>query len=300
MVLAVRPADVQLLTIHGRPPQIKPNPDGKLTLKDLRGVPVSEIAVERTEGSAVATVLLNRPDKRNALTLGMWRVLAQTFGTLESDDGLRCIVLRGVGGNFAAGADLSEFPLLRATTAQAESYGRDMMAALTAVRECRHPTIAAIEGLCVGGGLEIALMCDLRIAAPDSRYGVPIQKVGVAMPYPELAILTQMLGRPTMLAMLLEAQLHDAAWAERHGLLTRVAADLEADLAAAVGRILAGSPVSHRHHKRFTRLAVDRPVPEQGLNDDHCRRSYAAVETADYREGIAAFLERRTPKFTGN
>lgn len=258
---------------------------------------MSEILTERAPGSAVVTVLLNRPDKRNALTLGMWRALAQVFGALDPDDSLRCIVVRGAGGNFAAGADLSEFPALRATIAQAEAYGNDMMTALNAVRDCRHPTIAAIEGLCIGGGLEIALMCDLRLAAADSRYGVPIQKVGVAMPFPELASLTQMLGRPTMLALLLEGQLHDSAWAERHGLLTRVADDLEADLAASIGRISAGSPASHRHHKHFTRLAVDGP---RGLDAEHVRRSYAAVETADYREGLSAFLERRAPKFNGN
>lgn len=258
---------------------------------------MSEIATERAPDGEAATVLLNRPDKRNALTLGMWRELAQAFAALEADERLRCVVVRGAGGHFAAGADLSEFPERRATTAQAECYGRDMMAALSAVRDCRHPTIAAIEGLCVGGGLEIALMCDLRLGAADSRYGVPIQKVGVAMPYPELSILTQMLGRPTMLALLLEAQLQDASWAEQRGLLTRIADDLEAELAAAIARIAAGSPVSHRHHKLFTRLATDHA---QTLDAGDARRSYAAVETADYREGIAAFLERRTPKFNGN
>jgi enoyl-CoA hydratase len=205
--------------------------------------------------------------------------------------------MRGAGGNFAAGADLSEFPTLRATTAQAEAYGHQMITALTSVRDCRHPTIAAIEGLCVGGGLEIALMCDLRLGAGDSRYGIPIQKVGVAMPYPELAILTQMLGRPTMLTLLLEGQLQDAIWAERRGLLTRIVADLEADLSATIGRILAGSPVSHRHHKHFARLASDL-LPT--LDADDVRLSYAAVETADYREGIGAFLERRAAKFPGN
>lgn len=255
---------------------------------------MSEIVVERTHGGEQAIVRLNRPDKRNALTLGMWRELELAFHALDADERVRCIVVRGAGGNFAAGADLAEFPALRASTEQAEAYGRQMIAALTAVRDCRHPTVAAIEGLCVGGGLEIALMCDLRFAAKDSRYGVPIQKVGVAMPYPELAILTQMLGRPTMLALLLEGQLHDAAWAEQHGLLTRIAADLEADLGAAIGRIVAGSPVSHRHHKHFTQRASDLV---QALDSDDVRRSYAAVETEDYREGIAAFLERRTPKF---
>lgn len=258
---------------------------------------MTAILIEREEAGARATVRLNRPDKRNALTLAMWRDLELAFRELEADDALRCIVVRGAGGNFAAGADLSEFPALRATAAQAEAYGRQMIAALTAIRDCRHPTVAAIEGLCVGGGLEIALMCDLRLATPDSRFGIPIQKVGVAMPYPELAILTQMLGRPTVLALLLEGQLHDAAWAERHGLLTRITADLGGDLGATVGRIVGGSAVSHRHHKHYTRRAGELL---RALDADDIRRSYAAVETADYREGVAAFLDRRTPKFPGN
>lgn len=255
------------------------------------------VLIERQDAGARATVRLNRPDKRNALTLAMWRDLELAFRELDADTALRGIVVRGAGGNFAAGADLSEFAALRATTEQAEAYVQQMIAALTAIRDCRHPTIAAIEGLCVGGGLEIALMCDLRLATPDSRFGIPIQKVGVAMPYPELAILTQMLGRPTMLALLLEGQLQDAAWAERHGLLTRIAADLEGDLDATVERVAGGSPVSHRHHKHFSRRAADLL---RALDSGDIRGSYAAVETADYREGIAAFLERRTPKFPGN
>jgi enoyl-CoA hydratase/carnithine racemase len=258
---------------------------------------VNAVLVERSPSGDVATICLNRPDKRNALTLGMWRELELAFKPLEQDTHVRCVVVRGAGGNFAAGADLSEFPTLRGTADQAEDYGRQMISALTAIRDCRHPTIAAIEGLCVGGGLEIALMCDLRLAAPDSRYGIPIRKVGVAMPYPELAILTQMLGRPTMLALLLEGQLHDAAWAERHRLLTRIAADLDAELAATIGRIVAGSPLAHRHHKHFTLRAVDLL---QALDAEDVRRSYAAVESRDYREGIAAFLDRRTPKFGNN
>ena len=256
---------------------------------------MSHISVSRAPDAPTATITLNRADKRNALTLDMWRDLGDAVAMLAREDPLRCIVVRGAGGNFAAGADLSEFAARRATTAQAEAYGRTMIDALTALRDCQHPTIAAIEGLCVGGGLEIALMCDLRLAAPDSRYGIPIQKVGVAMPYPELAILTQMLGRPTMLALLLEGQIHDAAWAERQGLVTRISTDLNADLTAAIGHILAGSPVSHRHHKRFTCLAM-----EPGMaGADAIRQSYQAVETDDYREGIAAFGERRPPKFNG-
>ncbi len=256
---------------------------------------MAEIEVARQ--GAIARVTLNRPDKRNAMTLGMWRALAEAFGALEFDADVRCIIVAGAGGNFAAGADLAEFATLRATTDQAEAYGRTMLDALNAIRCCRHPTIAAIQGLCVGGGLEIALMCDLRLVTPESRFGIPIQKVGIAMPYPELAILTGVLGAAVMLEMLLEAQLHDAAWAERRGLATRVVADLEAELQAATGRIIAGSPMSHRHHKRLVHRAARANLT---ADEETVRLSYAAVETADYREGIQAFLQRRAANFTGN
>lgn len=256
---------------------------------------MAEILIER-DGS-IAQVILNRPDKRNALNLAMWRALRDAFADIQDDNALRCLVIRGAGGNFAAGADLAEFAALRATTDQAEAYGQDMLAALLAIRDCRHPTIAAIEGLCVGGGLEIALMCDLRLAATDSRYGIPIQKVGVAMPYPELSILTQILGPATMLELLLEGQLHDAGWAERRGLIARVSSDLPAELAAATGRITAGSPLSHRHHKRLIHRATGANLPDES---EIIRASYAAVETGDYREGLQAFLERRPANFSGN
>lgn len=253
--------------------------------------------IEIARSGATAQVILNRPEKRNALSLGMWRALTEVFAGLEADDSLRCVVLQGAGGNFAAGADLAEFVTQRATAPQAEAYGQTMVAALTAIMDCRHPTIAAIEGLCVGGGLEIALMCDLRLARADSRFGIPIQKVGVAMPYPELAMLTQMLGVAAMLELLLEAQLHDAAWAARRGVVTRVVADLEPELAATIGRIAAGSPMSHRHHKRLIRQVAQANLT---ASPETVSLSYTAVETADYREGIQAFLERRPANFTGN
>lgn len=256
---------------------------------------MAEILIERD--GVTARVILNRADKRNALNLDMWRALRTAFADLQEDDALRCIIVRGAGGNFAAGADLAEFAAVRATTDQAEAYGQDMLAALNAIRDCRHPTIAAIEGLCVGGGLEIALMCDLRLGASDSRYGIPIQKVGVAMPYPELSILTQMLGAATMLELLLEGQLHDAAWAERRGVIARVSADLPGELAAATGRIVTGSPMSHRHHKHLVHRAVSPPTAGES---EIIRKSYAAVETGDYREGLQAFLERRPANFRGN
>ena len=113
---------------------------------------------------AIATVVLNRPDKLNALTKPMWRRLGEAMTGLSGDEDLRCVVLRGAGGkSFAPGNDISEFATERADSAQAKAYGEILHDTLSAIRDCRHPTVALIEGICVGGGLEIAALCDLRI-----------------------------------------------------------------------------------------------------------------------------------------
>ncbi|TDQ83832.1 enoyl-CoA hydratase/carnithine racemase [Dongia mobilis] len=255
------------------------------------------IFVESRRDGAVAILRLNRPDKMNALNLAMWQALAEALAAIAADDSVRCVVLEGSGGNFAAGADLAEFAAMRATPAAAEAYGARMLQALWALRDLPQPTIAAIAGNCLGAGLELAAMCDLRIAASDARFGVPIQRVGIAMPYPELAALTQLLGPATMLELLLEGRINDAAWARERGLITRIAPldTLAADVADSAARIVAGSPSSHRHHKKFIRRSLDpRPVSPAELAE-----SYAAVDSDDYREGIAAFLAKRKPAFTG-
>jgi enoyl-CoA hydratase/carnithine racemase len=245
----------------------------------------------------IATVTLNRPDKMNALNSEMWRALHQVIRTLEADKTVRCLILRGAGGNFAAGADLAEFRELRWRTDQAIAYGRMMVDTLHGLRDCRHPTVAAIEGNCMGAGLEIAAMCDLRLAARSAKFGVPIQKIGVTMPYPEIADLVDLLGRATVLEMLLEGGVYDADWALAKGLVTRLCDEqsLAHDVDRLAQRIAAGSPVSHARHKAMTRRCLE-PAP---ISADESRAAYAACETADYREGITAFLEKRRPNFTG-
>jgi enoyl-CoA hydratase/carnithine racemase len=247
---------------------------------------------------AIAIVTLNRPDKMNALNAEMWRDLAAAFGTIAAAQGLRCVLLRGAGGNFAAGADLAEFSTLRANAAQAEAYGKMMLATLYKIRDCTLPTIAWIEGNCLGAGLEIAVMCDLRVGAENSKYGAPIQKIGVTMPYPELAAMVGVMGRAAVLEMLLEGGVYPADWALRVGLLTRIApADqLESTVRTLTARVIAGSPLSHRNHKAFTLRCLD-PQP---LSAAELRQGYLACDSADYREGIRAFLEKRKPKFTGD
>ncbi len=247
---------------------------------------------------AVATLTLNRPEKRNALNADLWRGIATTLKALSSRPELRCLVLQGAGGHFAAGADMAEFAALRATPEGARGYGEMMLDALWSLRDFPLPTIARIDGNCLGGGLELAAMCDLRVAAQDAKFGIPIQKVGITMPYPELAALVELLGRPTMLELLLTGELFDTDWALRKGLVTRAVLPAELDRAIAdlTARITAGAPISHRNHKKFTRRCVEgRPLTAAEIAE-----GYAAVTSADYVEGIAAFLGKRPPQFTGD
>ncbi|HVJ33741.1 MAG TPA: enoyl-CoA hydratase/isomerase family protein [Terriglobia bacterium] len=254
--------------------------------------------VETSLAGGVATVTLNRPAKMNALNLEMWQSLARAMDELGADATLRCIILRGAEGNFAAGADLAEFRAQRWAADQAEDYGAIMMRALYAIRDCPQPTVAAIEGNCIGAGLEVAAMCDLRLATSQARFGVPIQKIGVTMPYPELSELVTLLGRATMLELLLEGGIHDADWAFARGLVTRISAvsDFEQDLTELVRKIASGSPLSHRNHKMMTR----RCQGDVKLEAAEIRAAYAACESIDYREGIEAFLAKRRPVFQGN
>lgn len=254
--------------------------------------------VQISRAGPVATLVLNRPEKRNALNADLWRALAAVLKELSADAALRCLILRGAAGHFAAGADMAEFAALRATPDGARAYGDIMLDALWTLRDFPLPTIARIDGNCLGGGLEIAAMCDLRVAAADAKFGVPIQKVGITMPYPELAALVDLLGRPTMLEMLLSGDIFDADWASRRGLVTRVVPVQELDSAVAVlaARVAAGAPISHRNHKKFTRRCLDpRPLTAAEIDE-----GYNAVTSADYREGIAAFLGKRPPNFTGD
>src|SRR5688572_32510084 len=132
-----------------------------------------------TRDDAIATVALNNPERLNALNQPMWRRLGEVMRELSADDAVRCVVLRGAGDKaFAAGADIAEFARERADSQQARRYGELIDSTMQAVARCRHPVIAMIKGACVGGGLEIAAMCDLRICGESSRFGVPIKNLG--------------------------------------------------------------------------------------------------------------------------
>lgn len=252
-----------------------------------------------TVNGTLATITIANPGKLNAVDLGMWQQLESTVRHLSSEDSIRCIVLRGEGKEaFAAGGDLEEFLTARDTVDRAMHYHGCVGKALGAIADCRHPTLALIHGACIGGGLEIAGQCDLRIAGVSARFGAPINRAGFSMYPEEMAGLLRLAGPAVVLEILLEGRIFSAAEALQKGLLTRVVADaqLEDEVIAAARRITDGAPLVARWHKQWVkRLQQDKPLSEEEL-----RASFAFLDTRDYQEGLSAFLEKRKPDFYGN
>ncbi len=250
-----------------------------------------------TRDGHVATVALNNPERLNALNKPTWERLGVVMRELSADDSLRCVVLRGAGDKaFAAGADIAEFASERADSKQAKDYGTLIHTTMQSVAQCKHPTVAMIKGACVGGGLEIAACCDLRLCGTSSRFGVPINKLGLTMGYGELAGLLALVGRAVALEILLEGRVFGAAEALHKRLVNRVVADdqVEPEAYATARRIADGAPLVARWHKQF----IERLTPHAAMAADEWDQGFACFDTADYREGVAAFLAKRAPRFT--
>ena len=246
----------------------------------------------------LAIVSLNHPDRLNVLDLRGWEKLADIMTALGEDLDVHCVVIEGSGNRaFSAGSDIGGFPQERSTPEQVRAYARALEGALSAVRSCPHPTVALIHGVCVGGGLEIAACCDLRICSESSRFGAPINRLGLTMSYTELDPLVALVGASVTLEVLLEGGLLNAERAYEKGLVNRVVPDqeVEAEARATARRIAAGAPLVNRWHKKFVRRLTD----ERALTEDERQEAYEAFETDDYREGVQAFLERRDPRFDG-
>ncbi len=259
---------------------------------------MSELIQTARDGDIV-TITLNNPDKRNALTMQAWSCLAYALAPIGMDETVRCIVIRGAGDKaFAAGADISEFPEVRANAEQAAEYGKATALALDTLVNCLHPTIALIQGACTGGGLEIAAACDIRIANQSSKFGVPINRIGHPFAYPELEPVMKVVGRANVLDLLLSGRIIGADEALRMGLVTQVVTD-EAVVETAydlAGHMAATAPLSMRYTKKFVNRLTNNPAP---LTAEELAESYTPCDSEDYAEGVRAFLAKEKPAFKG-
>ncbi len=256
----------------------------------------SELLDQRDGG--IVTLTINRPAKLNAMTKPLWQLLGETVRRLDGDETVRCIVLRGAGGKaFSPGNDIAEFETERSNAEQARAYGKIMHATLGALASCRHPLVALIEGICVGGGLEIAALCDLRICGESSRFGAPINRLGLVMAYAELAALHNLVGRAVALEILLEGRIFGAGEAKEKGLVTRIVADdkVAEEAYAAARRIAEGAPLVARWHKKFV-ARLEQPAP---LSPKEIDEGFLCFDTKDFQIGYKAFLEKAKPKFEG-
>jgi enoyl-CoA hydratase len=249
-------------------------------------------------GGDVARLTLANPGKLNAIDMAMWRELRVLFERLQAlpeGEAPRALIVCGAGGQFASGGDIAEFAQFRFDEARLRDFHEeDVAPALQALLDCDIPLLAQIEGACLGGGLEIAACCDIRIAGSSSRFGAPIARLGFPMAPGELAILSRVVAAPLLREMLLEARLFDAPRALAAGLLHEVVADAEVaaralERAQAIAQL---APQAARINKRTLRQ-VARGGP--GTDERHAHYAYAA--SAEHREGIAAFLAKRAPRF---
>lgn len=263
---------------------------------------------------AVAWVTLDHPGKFNAMSRSMWVALRSAFVDLPSDASLRCIVVRGRDGHFCAGGDIAQYPGFRFDRAQLRHFHEtEVWGALQALLDCDVPIVAQLEGNCMGAGLEIASCCDLRIASASARFGAPIARLGFPMAPREAALVAGAVGSSTARAMLLAAEVFDAAHMQACGFLARTVPSVQTagTCAEAAQRIAALAPQAARLNKqtlreisaRNTDLALvstaSSATKSRASGDGRTAASdaYAYADSAEHREGIAAFLEKRPPQF---
>jgi enoyl-CoA hydratase len=257
----------------------------------------AHIRLSAADAQGVATLLIANPGKMNALSLAMWRELRAVFDAVQhADTPPRVIVVRGADREFVAGADIEEFPQFRFEPESLAAYHEDVLApALHAMLDCDVPLVAHIEGACIGGGLAIAACCDLRLCEPDSRFGVPIARLGFPMAPAEVEIVSHIIGQTLLRELLIEARLMGAIEAHERGLVTRVVeAGKLADEVSRVATHIAGlSPQAMRLNKRVLRAFARPTFSEPADRAAH----YAYADSDEHREGLAAFIEKRPARF---
>ena len=243
-------------------------------------------------------IVLNRAERRNSLNAEMWAAIPPLMKTLDGHADVRAIVIRGAGAEaFASGADISEFDQARNDATAAARYERLNGEAFASIRGAARPVIARIQGFCIGGGLAIALACDLRVADASAVFALPPARLGLAYPLDGLRDIAATIGPSAAKEMIFTARRLKADEALRIRLVDRVAADIDAEIDTLCADIAQGAPLTITHAKRAIDFITGRP----GHEDDAeiAWRAARCFDSADYVEGRKAFMEKRKPVFRG-
>jgi enoyl-CoA hydratase len=248
----------------------------------------------------VGTITFNNPDKRNAMSLDMWEGLGSALTELRDDPGVRVVILVGAGDKaFVSGADISQFEKTRHNAEASEEYSKRSAAQRALLADYPKPTIACIRGFCLGGGMQVAMMSDIRIAAENSQFGIPAAKLGIAYGYDGLRHLVSLVG-PSWARLLMYTGMRIAsAEALRIGLVDRVVAD--AQLWSVTMEIARGISVNAPLAISAAKITIAQVLKDPGDRDlDAIKKAgIACMDSEDFREGRRAFMEKRQPQFKG-
>ena len=248
----------------------------------------------------VATVTINRPAQRNAISFTMWGQLTELMNDLDNDRDIRCVVIAGSGDEaFSAGADISDFEEHRSDSRRGRIYNRAVDGLLEKVAEMGTPVISMIDGFAAGGGCELAVATDLRIASEHSRLGIPVARLGITIGHREMYGLVNLVGKGNALYILLSGRLLDAAESLRIGLVNQVvpAEQLEAVTYKLAADIASLAPLSHAVNKQTLNQVLAKPSLD--LTPEEADLPLTQFDTRDYQEGYRAFLQKRRPTFIG-
>ena len=248
----------------------------------------------------IATVTINRPAQRNAISFTMWKRLAELLRELDADRDVRCVVMAGAGGEaFSAGADISDFDQHRSDSTRGRAYNSAVDGLLETAAEIGTPVISMIRGFAAGGGCELAVATDLRIAAEGSRLGIPVARLGITIGHREMYGLVNLVGKGNAMYILLSGRLLDADEALRMGLVNQVVPSEQLEevtyrLASDIANL---APLSHAVNKKTMNQVLAKPSLD--LTPDEADLPLGQFDTRDYHEGFRAFLEKRRPEFIG-
>ena len=256
-----------------------------------------DIATE-VDGKGIMTVTLNRPGKKNAMCLAMWRRLGKIFRDGSADVEITGVILTGAGGNFCTGADISEFDEIRATPEQGMEYDRINDETVLAIRDCGKPVYAAISGYCVGGGMSLALACDFRVAQPDARMGITAGRLGLVYSLMDCQLLMEQIGLKSAKRILLGADIFNIELAQSLGLVDTLAkTDAVATAREQLHVMAHNAPLSQAGNKAILNAIADGSATERRAELEGLISESFGSE--DYIEGRKAFAERRPAQFRG-